>query len=213
MRPTSTRLLIVGIVLSLPVNVAVAWAFAWGHRPPFGAGWTHVHDGPPTDGERAYWRSRRPPDETDEVVFVSRLSRPGLRLSILGMGAVREDGWSVGSRPAWLLDAGWPWRAMRCSGRQGDVAPAGSRAVAIAGDALVVRAAGRRIHLPLVPRPVPLIANALVYSAIFVGGPWVLAGMRSRARRARGRCPSCGYPIARSGSTTCPECGRADRAA
>ncbi len=60
-------------------------------------------------------------------------------------------------------------------------------------------------RLPLRPRPVLLIANALVYATVLIAIAAMWRAGRERWRGRGGRCVACGYELA--GLAACPECG------
>lgn len=49
--------------------------------------------------------------------------------------------------------------------------------------------------------------GVLVPLALLAASGYVFVGWRHHARRAAGRCTSCGYDLGSSGAARCPECG------
>jgi hypothetical protein len=60
-------------------------------------------------------------------------------------------------------------------------------------------------NLPLRPLWIPFALNTLLFAGAIHGTLALIAELRRRHRRRRGRCPSCGYAL--GGLATCPECG------
>ena len=50
------------------------------------------------------------------------------------------------------------------------------------------------------------VLNTLFYASIFGALAWTLSALRRHLRRARGRCPACGYNLRGNLTTGCPEC-------
>ncbi len=66
----------------------------------------------------------------------------------------------------------------------------------------------RTVVTPLRPMWVGLLGNTLVYAALLLV-PWTgVRFIRTRRRRARGRCVACAYELG-AGIEVCPECGLA----
>lgn len=62
------------------------------------------------------------------------------------------------------------------------------------------------IILPVEPRP-GLLANTILYGALWFVILLIPRAIRRRIRRARGRCPKCGYSLTGQSAPGCPECG------
>jgi hypothetical protein len=61
--------------------------------------------------------------------------------------------------------------------------------------------------LPLRPIWPGFVIDTLFYAAIWFGVFFGFASAKRAIRRARGRCPRCGYDLRRNFSGGCPECG------
>jgi len=70
---------------------------------------------------------------------------------------------------------------------------------------LLFRTVSRAI--PLRPRPLPFIANTVVYALVIYLVCLAWRAGRSGLRRRRGRCPRCAYDISHAEHPACPECG------
>lgn len=107
------------------------------------------------------------------------------------------------SDSAWLHDrVGWPARAAWTSS---DAFADGANSPAVfprwRGAVLV----GSSV-LPLRPIWLGLLVNTLFYTSLVLT-PWAVARLwRTRRRRARGRCVTCGHELG-DGVGVCPECG------
>jgi hypothetical protein len=62
------------------------------------------------------------------------------------------------------------------------------------------------ILLPLEPRP-GLALNTIVYGMLWALLLLAPGAIRRRIRRAKGRCPTCGFSLAGQAQPGCPECG------
>lgn len=61
------------------------------------------------------------------------------------------------------------------------------------------------VHLPLLPRPLGFLINALAYAVIFGIALLSMKLLIRHLRIRRGKCASCGYNLA--DLKICPECG------
>jgi hypothetical protein len=172
------------------------------------------------------WPGRVPPD-WGAPKFVVVGTGPALRV---GVGYSRTDGTTV-------IEAGWPMRALRATelapkmtadarkvSYAGGVAlarmvelklqwhedysrtpgtPSGTPA--ILGMVTETRTPFRR--LPLEPLWPGLLVDSALYAGVVAVGFLGFTTLRGRARRRRGRCIACGYPVGSGGR--CPECGLA----
>jgi hypothetical protein len=131
--------------------------------------------------------------------------QPQRHYVITGPGVRREEwvGLKLGSRSAdvWLASqvlTGWPLCAMsyRTAEYQGTAASSWTNGI---------RVPGRE------PVPKAIVPIGFALDTIFGTFTYPLWGIRAfirrRLRRARGRCPACGYDLKGSTSAVCPECG------
>ncbi|MEO0716530.1 MAG: hypothetical protein AAFY58_06020, partial [Planctomycetota bacterium] len=65
---------------------------------------------------------------------------------------------------------------------------------------------GLNEYLPLRPRPVGLIANAVVFTVAAFCADWCWSRLRRARRRRFGLCATCTYDL--GSLPVCPECGR-----
>ena len=113
-----------------------------------------------------------------------------------------------------LVASGWPRLSMWCElESQRGISPYGTDVTGINGG-VELPLPPRKItsrhdvprSIPLHPVPLPTILNIMFYAAVL----WiVMAGffaLRCVARRRRGLCPKCAYPMGES--ATCTECGK-----
>jgi hypothetical protein len=78
----------------------------------------------------------------------------------------------------------------------------------VASGGWMLSAAGEPVYLPFRILPLGFTLNTLLAAGVLLGLSEGFAFARRRVRRAKGRCPACGYD--RAGITmdvACPECG------
>ncbi|MFG0285471.1 MAG: hypothetical protein ACF8R7_13725 [Phycisphaerales bacterium JB039] len=149
--------------------------------------------------------------------MVSRSSRGQLRrVDALAARGPRPPVADIAPRITMVeqLDTGWPLRALRSTVRS-DLDGISTRppttlrgGVRIPWRWIDPGARPRlplAIILPLAPRP-GLAINALLFALLWM--TVLLPGaIRRRIRRAKGRCPRCGFSLAGQPQPGCPECG------
>jgi hypothetical protein len=101
------------------------------------------------------------------------------------------------------VSAGLPRRAF-----SGIFAQGASSTAVIAPPVSLTRPGTGVRALPLGILPLGFALNTLFYAAVLLGVVEGVAFARRRVRRAKGRCPSCGYDRAGlAEGSACPECG------
>ncbi len=107
----------------------------------------------------------------------------------------------------YAVAAGWPLRSMRYDA---DTVAVGSNVTYAVREGLVVAATPGGLPfggiLPLRPIFGGFAANTLLYAVAALTIGVALLAARSRNRLARGRCPTCAYPVGQT--ARCTECGR-----
>lgn len=136
-----------------------------------------------------------------------------------------------GETEVWIRSHGWPFLSLRYTGRidriMDDSNVEGDRVQRIVGARIVDSRVSRRfgiqlpwgkgresslfygpdtIILPLEPRP-GLALNTIFYALLWALLLLAPGAIRRRIRRARGRCPTCGYLLRGQPAPGCPECG------
>ncbi len=135
----------------------------------------------------------------------------------IAVGFGRTSMWytGLGSGDVGIHRAGWPFRALQYqldeSAASRFMAPtARPRWALVVPPRLIVPRFLSDCPLPLRPLPVGFVLDTLIYASIVIPlAAWLAARVRARARRRRGLCPSCGYPV--GVSPVCTECGAAIR--
>jgi hypothetical protein len=103
---------------------------------------------------------------------------------------------------------GWPFLAFRTSTTDGDTYRGGL----LFADPLSTPGPRLTPVIPLVPIPLGLALDTLIFAAACAVPLETFRAVRRSRRRRTLRCPRCGYPRAGiAGGAPCPECGSADR--
>ena len=203
-----TRLILIALALGAVVNVLVAWAVLWlpaGNREfkP-----TRVWDTPQP------WTIPMPPEAA----------------ALLGESEARAFGrcWrrqhpvqAYSNLAVTHADSGFPFRSMTTVRWPHAVATTeGTPHIAVIGfgdqqsifyrgveapSFMTALLGDPSARLPLRPRPLAFLGNALIYTVVLLTLHAVWYEGRERWRTRRGRCAACGYDIA--GVERCPECG------
>jgi hypothetical protein len=146
------------------------------------------------------------------------VSRAGLRSIVL---RIEEEAKSHNIAHEYLgIEAGWPLRSFGGSQWTWADNPWTAKEVLHTRNAGVIVLEGRlpavlrmsrhyRRFVLLPVRPLwPGLAIDTFFYAAMLGAFWFAGGfIRRRFRRARGRCPACGYDVKGTPTATCPECG------
>ncbi len=192
------RSIVILILIGAAANIVICFAIVQCSRPGVAA----LSSAP----FMAVWHARVRPYSSSGFISYENFHDDAFGVSCLGTvvdnGSLYESG---DERILVRLEVGWPLRCLY------GVASAENGEWAI--ESLLVQLPGRRTidgtswvpELPLRPIGIGWLVNTIFYAVIL----WPLVCGRSMLRRlmrvARGRCPSCGYPVA--GSPVCTECG------
>lgn len=228
----SLRAAAVFLALGLGLNVVVAWACAiWMPSPTHSV--RLAEEAPKLTGAPAAWGSPVFAEVAARAGLVAAEESWLLVIlegqpDLLTLDAAAELRWSedvpISAMSETIAittgrrDVGLPFRSMRwrfVEFPSGIDPPPGYRPPVsrlgrglVGFDSLVGQAilAQRDRRLPVVPIWMGFVGNSVVYGAalgaVLVGVP----ALRRSARRARGRCEHCSYPV--GGSPVCTECGR-----
>lgn len=201
-RIVTVRMLVVSVVvgvvlaaLSVPYGTLVREAGFRGWRVGMLPGWQRGAGlGPGSDlfGSGGQWVAWPPSHEVDPTSLTSPVDIAPETLPHAARRRVRN-----GHERFDVLWSGYPFKcALGWSDRDG-------------GRAWLVewtQVRHRTIVTPLRPMWAGLLGNTLVYAALVLA-PWSgVRLVRTRRRRARGRCVACGYELG-EGVAVCPECG------
>jgi hypothetical protein len=204
------RGLIVKLTLCTLAGAVVTWGVAGGCalwvpvrvQSARGAALDGFLTAPPSWSERS---------ETDLLQLTTTDARGiGLRHGVCGR-LLLHGGDRLGDiRLMWRLEAGWPVPAVMGEGRREMTTVTSRGALAIPPWLRPRPLPTSRPHLPARILPVGFTLNTLLAAGVLLGVVEGFAFARRRVRRAKGRCPSCGYDRGGlAGDAACPECGAA----
>ncbi len=234
MKSHRVAVLLASLALGAIINIVVAWSCALGVTPEAsGTGYLRSLDAPTWAGSisrktgacRVISHLTAPKPlrvgiQTDDP-DIAREYRERVEPRVAALRerhlAMPVPGWCRASRPPHSADynlsfideaRGWPLLSLRCSYRF-----LGRRMRTrgpVSGGVPLANRPTPHVHrqhraLPLVPIGLGFCVNTLFFAAFAWPVIRTLLMVRSRTRKRRGRCPTCGYP--RGQSSICSECG------